>query len=254
MNGHRPAAITTNGSAAADVGPACRQREQLPVLVVQVDPVLAPVLPIDNELEVPAGQRMERVRHPDTSVPISGSGAVDDAGQRDLRAHHRHPAPGGPRPAADRRRAPSAAGPDRVPSALQHRPAVSSPRPARAGSSRQPAAAPVNLADHQIRRKQVLGGLTREYYIAALPRSAATNAGHGPHRISEPHTMRNAYAVNPDASEARRSPAQTAAASAQPGPMHVIYMYVRAFTADPTDSHVQARTVSCLAGRRRQGW
>jgi putative transposase len=28
--------------------------------------------------------------------------------------------------------------------------------------------APVNLADHQIRRKQVLGGLTREYYIAAL--------------------------------------------------------------------------------------
>jgi hypothetical protein len=28
---------------------------------------------------------------------------------------------------------------------------------------------PVNLAEHRIRRKQVLGGLTREYYIAALP-------------------------------------------------------------------------------------
>jgi transposase InsO family protein len=28
---------------------------------------------------------------------------------------------------------------------------------------------PVNLAEHWIRRKQVLGGLTREYYIAALP-------------------------------------------------------------------------------------
>jgi hypothetical protein len=26
-----------------------------------------------------------------------------------------------------------------------------------------------NLAEHQIRRKQVLGGLTHEYYIAALP-------------------------------------------------------------------------------------
>jgi hypothetical protein len=37
--------------------------------------------------------------------------------------------------------------------------------PAQAGS--QPPE-PVNLADHQIRRKQVLGGLTREYYIAAL--------------------------------------------------------------------------------------
>jgi putative transposase len=43
--------------------------------------------------------------------------------------------------------------------------------PAQSGS--QPPE-PVNLADHQIRRKQVLGGLTREYYIAALPPSAAT--------------------------------------------------------------------------------
>jgi hypothetical protein len=47
---------------------------------------------------------------------------------------------------------------------------------------------PVNLAEHRIRRKQVLGGLTHEYYIAALPPSGATeNAGHGPNRISEPH-------------------------------------------------------------------
>ena len=40
---------------------------------------------------------------------------------------------------------------------------------------------PVNLADHRIRRKRVLGGLTCEYYIAALPASVATgNAGHRP--------------------------------------------------------------------------
>ena len=26
---------------------------------------------------------------------------------------------------------------------------------------------PVNIADHRIRRKQVLGGLTHEYYVAA---------------------------------------------------------------------------------------
>jgi hypothetical protein len=53
-----------------DVGPPRRQREQLTVLVVQVNPVLAPVLPVCDELEVPPGQRMEPVRHPDTSVPI----------------------------------------------------------------------------------------------------------------------------------------------------------------------------------------
>jgi putative transposase len=51
---------------------------------------------------------------------------------------------------------------------------------------------PVNLAEHRIRRKQVLGGLAHEYYIAALPPSGATeNAGHGPNRISEPHKSRS---------------------------------------------------------------
>ena len=43
--------------------------------------------------------------------------------------------------------------------------------PARAASQRPD---PVNLAEHKIRRKQVLGGLTSEYYIAALPASVAT--------------------------------------------------------------------------------
>ena len=33
---------------------------------------------------------------------------------------------------------------------------------------------PVNLAEHRIRRKQVLSRLTHEYYIAALPHHAAT--------------------------------------------------------------------------------
>src|SRR6266516_5703276 len=35
-----------------------------------MNPVLAPVLPVRDELEVPPGQRMEPVRHPDTPVPI----------------------------------------------------------------------------------------------------------------------------------------------------------------------------------------
>jgi hypothetical protein len=43
--------------------------------------------------------------------------------------------------------------------------------PAQAGSQRPD---PVNLAEHKIRRKQVLGGLTSEYYIAALPARVAT--------------------------------------------------------------------------------
>lgn len=32
----------------------------------------------------------------------------------------------------------------------------------------------INLAEHLIRRKQVLGRLTHEYYVAALPTCAAT--------------------------------------------------------------------------------
>ena len=52
------------------ISPRCWQREQLPVPVTQADPVLTPVLPVLDELEVAAGQRVERVRHADASVPI----------------------------------------------------------------------------------------------------------------------------------------------------------------------------------------
>ena len=63
------------------------------------------------------------------------------APRANLQKAHRHPAPGGARPAADRRRASSAPGADRVPAALQHRPAAPFPRPARTRSSRHPATA-----------------------------------------------------------------------------------------------------------------
>ena len=52
------------------VGPSGWQREQLPVLVVQVNPVLTPVLPVRHELEIATIQRMEMVRHPHPTVPI----------------------------------------------------------------------------------------------------------------------------------------------------------------------------------------
>ena len=50
------------------------------------------------------------------------------------------PCAGSPRPVADRQRAPPAAGPDRIPVALQHRPAAPFPRPAHASPSRHPTA------------------------------------------------------------------------------------------------------------------
>ena len=72
INGERAAAVRDNHERIGghDIGPPGRQREQLAVLVVQVDPVLAPALLVRDELEVLTGQRMEQVGHPDTSVPI----------------------------------------------------------------------------------------------------------------------------------------------------------------------------------------
>jgi putative transposase len=74
---------------------------------------------------------------------------------------------GTPRPAADRQWSAPAAGADRVPAAPQHR------RPHRSLAQLTPAQAdtcppePVSIAEHRIRRKQVLSSLTHEYYVAA---------------------------------------------------------------------------------------
>ena len=50
---------------------------------------------------------------------------------------------------------------------LQRWPAASCPRPDHAARADAQRPEPVNLAEHRIHRKQVLGGLTHEYYIAA---------------------------------------------------------------------------------------
>ena len=116
----------------------------------------------------------------DSRQPTAGAQS-----ERHLREGHRYPALGSPRPAADRPRAPLAPGADGVPAARQHRPAA----PLAPGADGVPAArqhrpphralgqlAPahahtrppkINLAEYRIRRKQVLGGLTHEYQIAA---------------------------------------------------------------------------------------
>src|ERR1017187_1148658 len=79
-------------------------------------------------------RRVHGGRDQDSRQPAAGTQS-----ERHLRASHRHPAPRGPRPAADRQRAPPAPGADRVPGALQHRPAAPCPRPARTRSGRHPA-------------------------------------------------------------------------------------------------------------------
>ena len=50
---------------------------------------------------------------------------------------------------------------------------------------------PANLAEHRIRRKQVLGGLTHEYYIAALPPTPPLRKTQvtTPNHIFGPHTL-----------------------------------------------------------------
>jgi hypothetical protein len=129
--------------------------------------------------------RVHHGGHQDPAQPATGAQS-----ERDLRTDDRHPAPGGL---------------DRLLIVNEHhlrwvlteylrhyntaRPhrSLGQPTPAQAGTCPP---RPVNLAEHRIRRKQVLGGLTREYYIAALPPSVATeNPGQHPKRISEPHTV-----------------------------------------------------------------
>jgi len=46
------------------IGPLRRQRGQLTGRIEEVDPIDPPVLPSLDELELPAGQRMERMGHP----------------------------------------------------------------------------------------------------------------------------------------------------------------------------------------------
>jgi transposase len=73
------------------------------------------------------------------AIRISRQPTAGAQSERHLPEGHRYPAPGTPRPAADRQRAPLAPGADGVPAALQHRPAAPRPRPARTGSSSHPA-------------------------------------------------------------------------------------------------------------------
>jgi putative transposase len=49
---------------------------------------------------------------------------------------------------------------------------------------------PINLAEHQIRRKQVLGGLINEYQIGMTTSLIREDAGHHPDRVFEPNRGR----------------------------------------------------------------
>ena len=73
-NGQRPSATTTNGSTGAASVQPVRTENNSPFSYMQVDPVLTPVLPVDDELVLPAIQRMEPVRAPHFAVAIVGIG------------------------------------------------------------------------------------------------------------------------------------------------------------------------------------
>jgi hypothetical protein len=79
---------------------------------------------------------------------------------------------------------------------LQH---YNTGRPHRALGQLTPAQAdacppePINLAEHLIRRKQVLGGLTHEYYVAALPHVVMEKQVTRPNCISEPHSVASSW-------------------------------------------------------------
>src|SRR5258708_8413450 len=80
--------------------------------------------------------------------------------------------------------------PDRVPAARQRRPAAPCPRTAHPLLKLTPGhAEPASLAEHPIRRKQVLGGLTHEHYLAALTGRTCYRKRRSPStRKSEPTT------------------------------------------------------------------
>ena len=58
------------------IGPSRGQRTQHAMLITEVDPILTPIAAVVNELEPPAEQRVEAVRHPDKSVPIIAIGCI----------------------------------------------------------------------------------------------------------------------------------------------------------------------------------
>jgi putative transposase len=99
-------------------------------------------------------------------IRVLASPTASAQSRRHLREDHRHPASRTLRPATDRQRAPPAPGTKRVPAPLQHRPparALGQLAPTQTGT-RPPE---INLAEHRIHGKRILGGLTHEYQIAA---------------------------------------------------------------------------------------
>ena len=133
--------------------------------LVQADPVLTPVLAVLDELEVPPGQRVERVVTRTRRYQSCGSGVVDDAGQcvrramgvqRTLRVPGLAPDP--------QRTAPVHV----IAEYIEH---YNHARPHRSRDLRPPcssaAGPPPPTAAQRIRRRDRLGGLIHEYELAA---------------------------------------------------------------------------------------
>ena len=55
-------------------GPPGGKRSQLPLIVVKVDAIVAPVLAIRHQFKLATEKRMKRMRHPKSSMPIVAIG------------------------------------------------------------------------------------------------------------------------------------------------------------------------------------
>ena len=56
--------------ARSQAGPADRKRSQLPLIIVKVDTIFAPVLAIRHQFKLAPTKRMKRMRHPKSSTPF----------------------------------------------------------------------------------------------------------------------------------------------------------------------------------------
>src|SRR5256885_14558842 len=103
-----------------------------------------------------------RTAHPDPRQPTPSA-----PGERDLRKNDRNAAPRIARPDPHPQRTPLTTDPHHVLTPFQRGPATPSAHQLAPAQAETHPPHVINLADYQIRRRAILGGLTSEYQITA---------------------------------------------------------------------------------------